>query len=272
MRMADVAGDHAGGVQLRLLGSVRDLDGDEMLDIYGYPAEPKGVWLRANFIASLDGGATFAGKSGQLGGPGDRAVFSLLRELADVILVGAGTVRAEGYAGARPSVAQRQRRQACGQSEVPQLAIVTRSGRLGRDMPVFTRTEVPPLVFTCAAAADHTRGGLAGLADVIDCSVDDPAEVDPAAMLAVLADRGMHRALTEGGPTLFSTFVERELLDDLCLTIAPTLVGGQAGRIAVGPGQVLTEMRCAHILTDEDGYLYTHYVRTPDDDAGREPA
>jgi riboflavin biosynthesis pyrimidine reductase len=68
--------------------------------------------------------------------------------------------------------------------------------------------------------------------------------------------------LTEGGPTLFSSFVERELLDELCLTIAPRLVGGQAGRIAVGPGQVLTGMRCAHILTDEDGYMYTRYVRT----------
>ena len=261
MHMADLSGDHAGGMRLRLLGSVRELDGGELPDLYGYPAGRNGVWLRANFIASLDGGATFGGTTGQLGGPGDRAVFSLLRELADVIVVGAGTVRAEGYAGARPSVAQRQRRQACGQSEVPQLAIVTRSGRLERDMPVFTRTEVPPLVFTCAAAADHTRGGLAGLADVIDCSVDDPAEVDPAAMLAVLADRGMHRALTEGGPMLFSSFVERDMLDELCLTIAPTLVGGQAGRIATGPGQVLTGMHCAHILTDEEGYLYTRYVK-----------
>ena len=136
-------------------------------------------------------------------------MFSLLRELADVILVGAGTVRAEGYAGARPSVAQRQHRQACGQSEVPQLAIVTKSGRLERDMPVFTRTEVPPLVFTCAAAADQTRRGLSGLADVVDCSVDDPAGVDAAAVLAALADRGLRRVLTEGGPTLFSSFVER---------------------------------------------------------------
>jgi riboflavin biosynthesis pyrimidine reductase len=270
--MADVSADDAGGVPLRLLGSVRDLDGGALPDLYGYPAELSGVWLRANFIASLDGGATFGGKSGQLGGPGDRAVFSLLRELADVILVGAGTVRAEGYAGARPTVPQRQRRQACGQSEVPQLAIVTKSGRLERDMPVFTRTEVPPLVLTCAAACDQTRRGLAGLADVVDCSAEDPAEVDAASVLAALADRGLHRALTEGGPTLFSSFVERELLDELCLTIAPSLVGGQAGRIAVGPGQVLTRMRCAHILTDEDGYLYTRYVRTPDDGAGREPA
>ena len=128
--MADVSADGAGGLQLRLLGSTRDLDGAELPELYGYPADHDGVWLRANFIASLDGGATFGGKSGQLGGPGDRAVFNVLREVADVILVGAGTVRAEGYSGARPTVAQRQRRQARGQSEVPPLAIVTRSGHL----------------------------------------------------------------------------------------------------------------------------------------------
>ncbi len=67
--------------------------------------------------------------------------------------------------------------------------------------------------------------------------------------------------MTEGGPTLFGSFVERGLLDELCLTIAPSLVGGQGGRIAAGPGQVLTGMRCAHILTDDDGYLYTRYVK-----------
>lgn len=259
--MADVSADDAGGVQLRLLGSNHDLDGADLPDLYGYPADRNGVWLRANFIASLDGGATFRGRSGLLGGPGDRAVFGVLREVADVILVGAGTVRAEGYAGARPTVTQRQRRQARGQSEVPQLAIVTRSGRLQRDMPVFTRTEVPPLVCTCAAAADQTRRNLAGLADVVDCSISDPAQVDSAAVLAVLAERGLPRVLTEGGPMLFSSFVEHGLLDELCLTIAPTLVGGQAGRIVTGSEQVLTGMRRAHVLTDDDGYLYTRYVR-----------
>ncbi|MFZ1163641.1 pyrimidine reductase family protein [Mycobacterium sp.] len=259
--MADVSADDAGGVQLRLLGSSRDLDGADLPDLYGYPADRDGVWLRANFIASLDGGATFGGRSGRLGRSGDRAVFSVLREVADVVLVGAGTVRAEGYAGARPTVAQRHRRQARGQSEVPQLAIVTRSGQLERDMPVFTRTEVPPLICTCAAVADRTRRTLAGLADVVDCSINDPAEVDPAAVLAVLAERGLPRVLTEGGPMLFSSFVEHGLLDELCLTIAPTLVGGQAGRIATGPEQVLTGMRRAHVLTDDDGYLYTRYVR-----------
>jgi riboflavin biosynthesis pyrimidine reductase len=271
--MADHSADDSSAVQMRLLGSSRDFDGAELPDLYGYPADHNGVWLRANFVASLDGGATFSGKSGQLGGPGDRAVFAALREMADVILVGAGTVRTEGYAGARPTVPQRQRRQSRGQCEVPQLAIVSRSGRLERDMPVFTRTEVPPLVCTCTAAADQTRRTLTGLADVVDCSIDDPGSVDSAAVLALLGDRGLHRVLTEGGPMLFSSFVERDLLDELCLTIAPTLVGGQAGRIATGAEQVHTEMRCAHILTDDDGYLYTRYVRSaPDDDAGREPA
>jgi riboflavin biosynthesis pyrimidine reductase len=259
--MADVSADGAGGLQLRLLGSTRDLDGAELPDLYGYPTDHDGVWLRANFIASLDGGATVGGTTGRLGGPGDRALFSLLRELADVILVGAGTVRVEDYSGARPTVAQRHRRQARGQSEVPQLAIVTKSGRLERDMSVFTRTEVPPLVCTCAAVADQTRRGLGGLAEVVECSADDPDRVDEAAVLAALADRGRHRILTEGGPMLFSSFVEHGLLDELCLTIAPTLVGGQAGRIATGPGQVLTGMRRAHVLADDDGYLYTRYVR-----------
>jgi riboflavin biosynthesis pyrimidine reductase len=253
--------DHAAGPQLKLLGSVRDLDGAELPELYGYPAQLNRTWLRANFIASLDGGATVGGTTGRLGGPGDRALFSLLRELADVIVVGAGTVRVEEYSGARSTVAQRQRRHARGQSEVPQLAIVSKSGRLDRDMPVFVRTEVPPLVCTCAAVAEETRRGLGGLAEVIDCSDDDPDRVDEAAILAALSERGLYRVLTEGGPMLFSSFVERNMLDELCLTIAPSLVGGLASRIAAGPGQVLTAMRCAHILSDDEGYLYTRYVK-----------
>src|SRR6201992_2392133 len=213
--------DHAGGVQLRQLDSVRDLDGGELPKLYGSPTGLNRVWLRANFIASLDGGATVGGTTGRMGGPGDRAVFNLLRELADVILVGAGTVRAEDYSGARLSIAQRQDRQARGQCEIPPLAIVTKSGRLDRDMPVFTRTEVPPLICTCTAACDETRQRLAGVAEVVDCSGDDPAEVDEAALLATLRSRGLRRILTEGGPMLLGSFIQRDLLDDLCLTIAP---------------------------------------------------
>jgi riboflavin biosynthesis pyrimidine reductase len=244
-----------------LLASGRTIDEADLPDLYGYPEHADGVWVRANFITSVDGGATADGTSGGLGGPGDKMIFNVLRELADVIVVGAGTVRMEGYSGARPPVAQRMHRQARGQSEVPPLAIVTRSGRLDRDMPVFTRTEVPPLICTCTAACDETRQLLAGAAEVLDCSGDDPADVDETALLATLRGRGLRRILTEGGPTLLGSFIQRDLLDDLCLTIAPFVVGGLARRIATGPGQVQTPMRRAHVLTDDAGFLYARYVK-----------
>jgi riboflavin biosynthesis pyrimidine reductase len=250
----------AGGAPLTLLGSIRELDDGELPQLYGYP-EGDERWVRANFIASVDGGATADGKTGAMGGPGDRLIFHLLRELADVIVVGAGTVRVEGYSGAQLGVAERQRRQARGQSEVPQLAIVTKSGALDRDMPVFTRTEVPPLVVTCTAAAEETRVRLSDVCEVVDCSGGDPGSVDEAVLLAALGARGMRRILTEGGPMLLGAFIQRDLLDELCLTIAPFLVGGLSRRIATGPGQLLTRMRCAHILSDDAGYLYTRYVR-----------
>jgi riboflavin biosynthesis pyrimidine reductase len=245
---------------LTLLGSIRELDDGELPRLYAYP-DVDGTWVRANFITSLDGGATADGKSGGMGGTGDRLIFELLRELADVIVVGAGTVRIEGYSGAQLGAAERQRRQARGQGELPPLAIVTKSGRLDRDMAVFTRTEVPPLVLTCAAAAEETRRRLTGLCEVIDCSSGDPGQVDEAALLAVLAARGMRRVLTEGGPTLLGAFIQHDLLDELCLTMAPYVVGGLARRIATGPGQLLTRMSRAHILNDDAGYLYARYVK-----------
>ncbi|MEE6139547.1 pyrimidine reductase family protein [Mycobacterium sp. 050128] len=251
----------AADISLTLLGSGRELGDGELPGLYAYP-DGDMTWVRANFITSIDGGATAEGKSGSMAGPGDRLIFFLLRELADVIVVGAGTVRIEGYSGAHASIAERQRRQARGQTEVPQLAIVTKSGRLEREMGVFTRTEVPPLVLTCTAAADETRRFLGDLAEVVDCSGRDPDKVDEGALLAILRARGMRRVLTEGGPMLLGALMQRDLLDELCLTIAPFIVGGLARRIATGAGQALTRMDCTHLLSDDAGYLYTRYVRT----------
>ncbi|GBG38165.1 pyrimidine reductase family protein [Mycobacterium montefiorense] len=258
--MPESGSGRAAETSLTLFGSGRELDEGELPALYAYPDTDQS-WVRANFITSIDGGATAEGKTGPMAGPGDRLIFFLLRELADVIVVGAGTVRVENYSGAHAGIAERQRRQARGQSEVPQLAIVTKSGALDRDMGVFTRTEVPPLVLTCSAAADETRRLLGDLAEVIDCSGRDPGEVDETALLAILRARGLRRVLTEGGPMLLGAFIQRDLLDELCLTIAPYLVGGLARRIATGPGQVMTKMGCTHILSDDAGYLYTRYVR-----------
>jgi 5-amino-6-(5-phosphoribosylamino)uracil reductase len=132
---------------------------------------------------------------------------------------------------------------------------------LAHDLPVLTDTEVPPLVLTCADAAPGARARLGSAAEVLDCSTTDRQQVDMAAALDRLAERGLMRVLTEGGPSLLGTIVERDLLDELCLTVAPTLVGGDAPRITASGAEVLAWMRCAHVLNDPDGYLYTRYTR-----------
>lgn len=244
-----------------LLGGGSAVDEDELAALYAYPETLPRPWVRGNAIASLDGAATTSGTSGGLGGAGDRWLFALQRESADVIVVGAGTARAENYGGARMSVAQRRRRRSRGQTEVPPIALVTRSGLLDHDMPVLTESETVPLVLTTATSAATVCARLGSAAEVIDCSGSDPDQVDPVVLLNRLGDRGLVRVLNEGGPSLLGTFVAETLLDELCLTSAPLLVGGPAVRIAAGTAEVLTSMRRAHVLTDDDGYLYSRYVR-----------
>jgi riboflavin-specific deaminase-like protein len=249
--------------ELGLVGSGFDADDDARLAaLYGYPDGLTRPYVRANMISSLDGGATDDGSSGGLAGPGDRAVFSRMRQEADVILVGASTVRIENYSGAQMSLAQRKERQARGQAEVPPIAVITHSADFEHDAKLFTRTEVPPLILTSHESVDDTRARFGGLADVVDASGPQHDRVDPAGVLAVLEERGLRRVLTEGGPSLLSLFIEHDLIDELCVTFAPVLVGGSARRIATGNGQAHTRMHRSHVLTDAEGYLYTRYVRT----------
>lgn len=245
-----------------MLGAVDIVDDGRLADFYTYPGDLQTCWVRGNMIASLDGGATEDGKAGGLAGAGDRALFKLMREQADVIVVGAATVRIENYSGAQLSVVQRQARQRRGQAEVPPIAVVTQSGDLDHDAKLFTRTEVPPLILTCTQTVDDVRRRLGSVAEVINASGPEGDRVDPATVLKILAERKLLRVLTEGGPMFLSLLIETGLLDELCLTIAPVLVGGVARRIATGPGQVHTPLRRSHLLTDDEGYLYTRYVRT----------
>lgn len=259
--MADPSPNDPDGTYFTLLGDSAPVDDDRLYELYAYPSDTGRCLVRGNMITSLDGGAATDGTSGGLGGAGDRRLFRVLRELADVIIVGAGTAHTENYSGAQMTVAERGHRQRRGQSELPPIALVTRSGRVGNDWTVLTRTEVTPLVLTSADVAAETRARLGTAAEVIACSGDDPAEVDPSAALTALAGRGLRRVLCEGGPTLMGTFVEHELLDELCLTTAPALVGGAAPRIVAGSGHGLTAMRRAHLLSDADGYLFGRYTR-----------
>jgi riboflavin biosynthesis pyrimidine reductase len=251
----------AAGTQFTVLDAVEVVDDERVADFYRYPDDLTRCWVRGNMITSVDGGATADGKSGALGGDGDRALFGMMREAADVIVVGASTVRVENYSGAQLGPAARSARQQRGQAEVPPIAVLTRGGRLDHDAKLFHRTEVRPLILTSADAARSTRDRLGGLAEVIDASGADPDSVDAARALTVLAERGLLRVLTEGGPGILGMFTGADLLDELCLTLAPVLVGGAAQRIVTGPAQVRTPMTRSHVLADGQGYLYTRYVR-----------
>lgn len=229
--------------------------------LYEYPGTLSRPWVRANMITSLDGGATDDGTSGGLAGPGDRTLFGLMRQMADVILVGAATARIENYGGAQLSAAQRQARQARGQSEVPPIAVVTHAADFAHDARLFTHTEVPPLLLTSRECRAEVTRRFGSVAEVIDASGSEIDRVDPHAVLRIFGERGLLRVLTEGGPSLLSLLIEEDLLDELCMTIAPIVVGGSARRIASGMGQAHTRMRRSQVLTDDEGYLYTRYVR-----------
>lgn len=248
--------------ELTTSGAGFDTDDDDRLAaFYSYPERLDRCWVRANMITSLDGGATDDGKSAGLAGPGDHALFSRMRQEADVVLVGASTVRIENYSGAQMSLAQRQERQGRGQTELPPIAIVTHGADFEHDAKIFTRTEIPPLIMTSHDAVADARGRFGSTAEVIDASGSDADSVDLAVVLKTFAERKLLRVLSEGGPGMIGLLIAHGLLDELCLSIAPILVGGRAGRIATGDGDAHTRMRRSHLLTDDDGYLYTRYVK-----------
>lgn len=232
-----------------------DLSDDELLEEYAYPADRE--WLRINFITSLDGAATRAGRSGGLGGEADRRVFELLRRPAHAVLVAAGTVRIEGYGAMRlddDAVAWRRER---GLPPQPVFALVTRSLELDPESPVFTDAPVRPIVYT---VADAPRGPRAALERVADLVVAGEHEVDLPAVRSDLAARGHSRVHSEGGPHLFGALLAASAVDELCLTVAPTLEAGQAPRIATSPMPAPTGMALAGVLRSS-GELLLRYTR-----------
>jgi riboflavin biosynthesis pyrimidine reductase len=234
---------------------VADLDDRGLAAAYAYRSP---AWLRANFVSSADGAAYVDGRSDGLSSDGDKRLFRLLRALADVVLVGAGTARTEKYkpARVRPELAGlRGDRPA-----VPPIALVTRTLGLDLASPLFTGAapEARTIVITCAAAPADARQRAAEVADVI---VAGDEKVDLAGALKALADRGLGQVLCEGGPHLFGDLAAAGLVDELCLTLSPLLAGPGASRIIAGTRfDAARWLRLAHLLTTGDSFLYARYV------------
>jgi len=230
--------------------------------LYDFPAGLDRPWIQANFVTSADGAVTVDDASEGLSSPADQRVFLLGRDLADVVLVGAGTALAEGYRGARPGEQRRERRRRHGLSDVPPIAVVSRRCSVPPDTPVITDTSVPTIVLTTTTApADRRQALVDAGAEVI---VAGGETVDLAAAVALLGERGLLRIDCEGGPHLFGSLVAADLVDELCLTYAPLLAGPGAGRIVEGTAAMSAprSMTLTSLL-HEDGFLLARYRRTP---------
>ena len=214
-------------------------------------------WVLANMVAGLDGAIATGGRVGALSSRRDRAVFWELRALADMILVGAGTVRAEGYGPARPSEERRRQREARGQTPAPAIAVVTATLQLDFSAPFFTEAESRPVVVTTARSDVSARERAAEHAEVV---VAGDERVDPNLALAELRLRGADVVLCEGGPSLNSELLTAGCLDELCLTVSPTIGGDPIRIVADEPPLPLTRFELAHVLRGGDE-LYLRYVR-----------
>ena len=234
------------------LGDVGDVGDETLAEAYRYPTGRR--WVRANFVATVDGAATGPDdRSGSISGPADRRVLALLRALADVILVGAGTARAERYAPAdiRPAFAPLRAR--LGLPPTPPIAVVSDSLGVPEKLLADPRT----VVLTSRSSDAETR---AWLAERVDVALAGTRSVEAAQVIDALTDRGYQRILCEGGPSLFGFLAAAGQVDELCLTVAPLLLGGSAPRIVDGPELAPPARSRLAGLLEDDGFLFYRWL------------
>lgn len=229
----------------------QQLSGLDLVDL-AYEDRP---YVAVNFAATIDGRAAIEGRSGPIGSQADTEMLQLLRTRADAVMVGAGTVRAERYGRMVSDPALRAERERNGLSPDPLAVLV--SGRLDLpwDASIFTDGGGRIVVFTTAdAEPPATETPL----DVI--RHDGPAVDLVAAMRDLRRELGIRGLLCEGGPGLHSELQALGLVDELFLTVAPKLSGGEEPRLIEGelPQQIDWELAW---LLEQEGELFARYRR-----------
>jgi riboflavin biosynthesis pyrimidine reductase len=242
-------------VQALFPTSPSSLSDDDIAELYRYPVER--TWVRANFVSTVDGAVQGSDdRAGSISDSADRRVFGLLRSLADVVVVGGGTARAEGYLPVLPQEVDGGLRQRRGLTAVPSIAVVTRSLDVSEDL--LAGGDAPTLVLTTATVSPARRERARGRAEVIEAGHES---VEPAAVVEELSARGYQRILLEGGPELMRDFVAAGRCDELCLTVSGMLVGGDRHRLMRGPEVEPPQALVLRHLLEEDGTLFCRYTR-----------
>ncbi len=209
-------------------------------------------YLVTNFAITLDGRATLGGRSGEIGSDTDTKMLVGLRTKVDAVMIGAGTMRAERYGRVLADSEKRSRRERQGLPHDPLMVIV--SGRLDLpwDAPLFTDGGGRVLIFTSSYAEQpQTRTPVR--------IVRHEDRVDLAAALRHLrVERGVRAVLCEGGPRLHAQLIEAGLVDELFVTHAPKLAGGDGPGLAEGLAERERPLELAWLL-EQDGELFARY-------------
>jgi riboflavin biosynthesis pyrimidine reductase len=225
--------------------------------------------VRVNFVSSVDGSATANGLSRGLQTPGDNKVFAALRDLADVVLVGAATAAAESYRPSRPSAERKAIRARLGLKPIPAIAVMSSTLNLKLSDDLYTRADrdAPTLIITGAAASVSARTDIIDLAgsdaalQLLEAPATADGGVDFRAAITHLRELGYRRVLCEGGPRLFAAGVEAGAVDELCLSISPMLAGPNGPRIVAGDAwpDLQPKLTLDGLLTEDDA-LFCRYL------------
>jgi riboflavin biosynthesis pyrimidine reductase len=233
------------------------------------PAPAGRPWVVVNMIASVDGAsADTEGRSGLLSSPGDRQLFHVLRATADMILAGAGTVRAEDYGAPKVPPGLDAVRQARGQAALPRMAVISASLHLDPSARLFREASVdqPPVVLTTDAALTTEPSASAGreLAPVADLRSAGRNVVDWEQALRTFHELGTNVLLVEGGPNVNGQLVARDLVDEFCLSVSPLLMCGLTGRIVADTAAMIPKaLTLDRVFVDGD-FVFLRYLRQRD--------
>lgn len=209
-------------------------------------------WIMANMVMSLDGAYAMDGVSGGLGSAGDKAVFHHLRIAADAILVAAGTARQERYRRPHMSDEAVRRRRERSQQDHPRLVLVSRSLSLPPTLPLFEGEGPTPLVV-------HPGSVDTGKApEGVELRSAGEEHIDFPALLKSLYDDGVRYLLCEGGPSLLGQLHTAGLIDEMFLTLSPSMVGGPNVGLLGASRQLQRPMRL-HRLLEQDSALFLTY-------------
>ena len=230
-----------------------DLSRDDVAAAYPWP--DAGPWVRAMMVTTLDGAAAGPdGLSGSISSAADQMVFNAVRRFADCVLVGSGTLRAEEYTPMRAKPEDGPARAAAGQLAAPVLAIVSGSLELPWQLPMWAESAHRPLVITNSSAAPERMDRAGDHAELVVLD-----EVTPRAIVKALVVRGLRRIVCEGGPRLLNDFVRSEAIDELDITISPTMAGSAGSPpTPLLPSPVL--FRLTSVMAQES-FLMARYLK-----------